>query len=104
MILGLGTDGHTASLFPGEPEVHNTEARALYVPPKDDREARLTLTVPTLSRAKQTVVVAFGKEKAAPLQSVFSVKGDIATTPARIVRDFEGGLTWVIDKDAASTS
>jgi len=102
VILGLGTDGHTASLFPGEPEVHNTEARALYVPAKGDREARITLTVPTLSRAKQTVVVAFGKEKAQPLQNVLAVVGDISTTPGRIVRDFEGGLTWVIDRDAAA--
>ncbi len=102
MILGLGTDGHTASLFPGEPEVLVTDQRAVAVPAKGDREARISLTAPTLARAKQTMVVAFGKEKYAPLQAVWAVTGDVSATPGRIVREFEGGLTWVIDQGAAS--
>jgi 6-phosphogluconolactonase len=100
VVLGVGDDGHTASLFPGEKIVQLTDRLVAYVPPVTGREARLTLTVPILENAKATVLIALGKSKHEPLERVWAVSGDIMETPARIVRSFRGSVTWVIDRAA----
>jgi 6-phosphogluconolactonase len=100
LVLGVGDDGHTASLFPGEPEIDITDKLVCAVPAKGEREARLTLTVPVLEIAKSTIILAVGESKHAPLERVWKVKGDVHETPARIVRSFKGGVTWIIDRAA----
>jgi 6-phosphogluconolactonase len=100
VVLGIGDDGHTASLFPGDPTVHLTDRLVAYVPAKAGREARLTLSVPVLENAKASVLIVLGKSKHVPLERIWAVSGDVATTPARIVRSFRGSITWVIDRAA----
>ena len=102
VVLGIGDDGHTASLFPGEDTVFVTDRLVATVPPKPEakREARLTLTVPVLENARNTVIVAYGAAKNAPLERIWSTSGDVKQTPGRIIRGFRGAITWVIDRAA----
>jgi 6-phosphogluconolactonase len=102
VVLGVGDDGHTASLFPGEPTVHVTDRLVAAVPakPSAEREARLTLTTPVLENARATVILVLGASKHAPLERIWSTSGDVNETPGRIIRSFRGAITWVIDRAA----
>jgi 6-phosphogluconolactonase len=100
VILGIGDDGHTASLFPGEATVNLTDRLVAAVPAAADREARITLTSPVLENARASVIIVLGKSKNAPLELIWSTSGDVKETPGRIIRSFRGSITWVIDRAA----
>jgi len=102
MILGIGDDGHTASLFPGEPQIDVTDRLVVPVPasPAAKREARISMTVPLIDNAHQAIVIAVGRKKQAPLELVWQTHGDVHATPARIIRGVRGGISWIIDKAA----
>lgn len=100
VVLGIGEDGHTASLFPGEPTMHLTDRLVAPVPAKGTREARLTLTVPVLENARATTIIVLGKSKHPALERVWAVNGDVNETPARVIRSLRGSITWVIDRAA----
>lgn len=100
VVFGIGTDGHTASLFPGEPAIEITDRWVAHVPARAEHEDRLTLTVPVLEHAQNAVVLAVGAEKREALERAWLVKGDLTTTPARIVRAVQGSVVWVIDRAA----
>jgi 6-phosphogluconolactonase len=100
VVLGIGEDGHTASLFPGEPTVDVVDRLVASVPAKGSREARLTLTPPAIEHARSVYIIAVGIGKHVALERVWSAQGDVRQTPARIVRGCRGGVTWIIDKAA----
>lgn len=100
VVLGVGDDGHTASLFPGEPTVNTTDKLVAAVPGKGEREPRLTLTAPVLESARASVIIVLGAAKHAALERVWAVSGNLDETPARVIRSFRGGVTWVIDRAA----
>lgn len=100
LVLGIGDDGHTASLFPGEHTDRVTDRLVAAVPSKGDREARLTLTVPVLENARASVVIVLGKGKHAALERIWSTNGDVDETPGRVIRNFRGSICWVIDRAA----
>jgi 6-phosphogluconolactonase len=100
LVLGVGDDGHTASLFPGRPEVEVTDRLVVSVPSHNGLEPRITLTAPVIEAARNVLVLALGKAKQGPLERVWEVSGSRSETPARIVRDVKGAITWVIDKAA----
>lgn len=100
MILGIGEDGHTASLFPGLPTVDITDKFIAAVPAHDGLEPRLTMTVPVIEETRNAIVLAVGKKKSEPLERVWQTSGDIHKTPARVVRGVRGTLAWIIDKAA----
>lgn len=100
LVMGIGDDGHTASLFPGDPTVHVTDKLVAAVPAKPGREARLTLTAPILENARASVVLVLGKAKHAPLERIWAVHGELDETPGRIIRSFRGSICWVIDRAA----
>jgi 6-phosphogluconolactonase len=100
VVLGIGDDGHTASLFPGEPTVHVTDRLVAAVSGKGAREPRLTLTAPVLESARASVIIVLGAAKHAALERVWAVNGSLDETPARVVRSFRGAVTWVIDRAA----
>jgi len=100
MILGVGDDGHTASLFPGEPTVHEQTRLVVAVPAKGAREARMTITPLVIERSVALFVLVTGAGKSAPLDRAWSTRGTLDETPSRVVRTARGGVTWIIDRAA----
>lgn len=98
VLLGLGTDGHTASLFPGTPAVD--EHDRWYVANPTDAGWRLTATLPLLWAADHLVFLVAGREKASPLAGVFA--GD-RSLPAALVVEHARSVTWMVDRDAAGS-
>jgi 6-phosphogluconolactonase len=97
ILLGMGDDGHTASLFP------HTAALAvqdqLITVGNKDGEPRITFTVPLLNHSRQVMFLAAGTNKQAALQQVFSAQGDDQTYPSRLVQP-QGELRWLLDQEA----
>ena len=103
ILLGLGEDGHTASLFPWHPLLHEKErwVAAIHDSPKPPPE-RITLTFPVLNRAREVVFITAGEGKAKALAGVFSVHEVPEALPARLVRPPHGRVTWFVDQAAAA--
>jgi 6-phosphogluconolactonase len=100
IFLGMGTDGHTASLFPGHRTLYEKERLVVAVKGGDPNVNRLTLTLPVLNRARHIVFLISGKEKAAPLKTVFENRN--ARLPVQQIHALDKGLTWLLDRRAAS--
>jgi len=100
ILLGMGADGHTASLFPGTAALKERERLvvAVYVERLD--AWRVTLTLPVINEARQVTFLVSGASKAAALARVRN--GD--PLPAGLVRPTEGELTWIVDQDALKAS
>jgi 6-phosphogluconolactonase len=99
-VLGIGSDGHTASLFPGDPTVHVTDRLVASVAATGQREARLSLTGPVLENGTATLVIVLGKDKNPAISKIWAANGDLNETPGRIIRGFRGSICWVIDRPA----
>ena len=102
IFLGLGTDGHTASLFPGERALEEREKFVVAVKGGVPYVNRLTMTLPVLNMARQIVFLVSGKEKAEILRTV--LEGYQPLLPASKIQPKNGILTWILDKEAASLS
>lgn len=100
VVLGMGDDGHTASLFPGEPTVGIKDCFVASVPARGAREARLTLTAPVIQAAKNVFVLVVGPEKRAALARAWAPAGDLMKTPIRLVRSCRGNVEWIVDRAA----
>jgi 6-phosphogluconolactonase len=101
VLLGLGADGHTASLFPGTRAIAE-RARAVaanYVPPLG--EWRVTLTLPVLGAGRRVVFLAVGREKRDAVAAVLRRKRGSAGLPASLVKPRRGSLVWILDEAAA---
>lgn len=101
IFLGMGDDGHTASLFPGT-EVLNEKAawvKAYYLDPQ--QMYRITLTAPLINLAKKIVFLVNGEKKAPALREVLEGERNPQQYPAQLIRSKEGNPTWLVDKAAA---
>ena len=102
VLLGVGADGHTASLFPGPGAVagRTKAVTSVYVPAL--AEWRITLTLPVLNSARRIVFVAVGKEKRSAVSAVLQRKRGSSTLPASLVKPKPGSLIWILDGAAAA--
>ncbi|MCL7453395.1 MAG: 6-phosphogluconolactonase [Anaerolineae bacterium] len=102
VLLGLGSDGHTASLFPESPVLEETTRLAATVEADyEDRPAcRITLTLPAINTSRQILFLVSGDSKAEIVRQVLSEPG--GPLPAQQVRPTAGQLTWLIDEAAAN--
>jgi 6-phosphogluconolactonase len=99
VFLGLGADGHTASLFPGTPAVTEATRRAVPVWVEAQKSRRITLTLPVLNEAQNISFLAVGAEKAPMLARVCGLRPTPAL-PASLVRPASGRLVWFVDAAA----
>jgi 6-phosphogluconolactonase len=102
VLLGLGPDGHAASLFPNEPTLEERDRRAIPAEAKlEPFVDRVTMTVPVLTAAPAVVFVVSGAGKAEALERAFGRPPDPAT-PASLIRSVDGRTRVVADPAAAS--
>jgi len=101
LLLGMGDDSHTASLFPGTAALGETErwAAANYVEKLD--AWRLTLTPPALNAAAEIMVLVSGASKADAFHAVLSGPTDPDKYPAQVLNPNNGRLRWLVDSEAA---
>lgn len=102
VLLGVGPDGHVASLFPNRPEVAATGRWVLPVSgsPKPPPE-RITFSLPVINAAKDVLIVAVGEGKAEIVQRALEVQALPGALPAQLVRPKAGAARWVLDALAA---
>lgn len=102
IVLGVGEDGHTASLFPGTDALdeHEHKVRTVSVPSLDSR--RVTLTLPVINRAREILFLVTGRRKTDIVEKIFTGDPSTVDLPATRVHPDSGTLTWMLDTDAAS--
>lgn len=102
VILGMGDDGHTASIFPHEIELWDSDSLCEVATHPDSGQKRISLTGQIINNAKQVVFLVTGASKAAPLAEIRNKSAGSARFPAAYVAPSSGRLLWLLDKDAAS--
>ena len=101
VLLGLGADGHTASLFPGSPSLDEAErwVAADYVTKLESW--RVSLTPPAINASGSVAFLVRGKEKSKALRHVLQGESDPHRWPAQIIQPKNGSLHWFVDEAAA---
>jgi 6-phosphogluconolactonase len=105
ILLGLGSDGHTASLFPGSPALQEKKRWAVEVkhgappPPLVDR---VTLTFPVLKQAREVIFLVSGREKSAILSKIFKSPSISEVIPVLELSDNRSNTRWFLDGDSAA--
>lgn len=99
IILGVGDDGHTASLFPGASGVQEQNRMVIDQYIHSIKSSRITMTFPVLNNARCCVFLASGKEKHHVLSTALNLMAD-PVLPAQMVRPIHGKLCWIIDHAA----
>jgi 6-phosphogluconolactonase len=103
ILLGIGNDGHTASLFPDSQALR--ESKRLVVPnfAPSQNAWRMTLTFPLLAAARHLLFLVTGSGKAEVMTRILAstIQDDRHELPAAILRDASAQITWVLDRDAA---
>lgn len=104
VLLGLGPDGHTASLFPDSPALqeHSRLVVANWV--EKFGHYRLTLTAPVLNNTEEVMFLVSGAEKAPALQSVLYSDAPAEQFPAKLIQPVNGRLIWLVDRAALPSS
>jgi 6-phosphogluconolactonase len=100
MLLGLGEDGHTASLFPGTTALQERKRLVTELYVEKLGADRITMTYPVINAARHVLFLVSGKSKAPILREIF--QQDTILSPAQGVRPVAGEVSWMIDRDASS--
>lgn len=101
VLLGLGANGHTASLFPGTAVLEEQQRWVAEVSVADEGLHRLTLTAAAINQAALVVFMVSGSDKAPILRNVLKEAQDPHSIPAQLIKPVDGGLLWLVDRDAA---
>jgi len=103
LLLGMGADGHTASLFPGSEALREGRRWVVNVEaPQRPPPSRITLTAPILNRAREVRVLVAGADKAATLRAVLEGSHEPETRPIQLIQPEQGRMIWLADEAAAS--
>lgn len=104
ILLGMGSDGHIAALFPNHSVLDENEEWVTFITdsPKPPPE-RITFTLPVINSASNVAVVVTGSSKAEAVHmAIDDIEPDCPSVPARMVQPTKGKLVWFLDKPAAS--
>jgi len=99
IFLGMGKDGHTASLFPGQSGLHEESRLAMAVKGGTPDVYRTTLTFPVLNRARRIVFLVAGMDKAETVKAL--LEGAQPDLPAAKIKPLQGEVIWLLDQEAA---
>lgn len=102
VLLGMGPDGHTASLFPGTTALAETKKRVVANWVDKFASWRITLTAPVINAAREVVFLVAGPDKAPMLREVLEGPRDPSRLPAQLVQPENGELVWIVDRAAAA--
>ncbi len=102
IFLGMGDDGHTASLFPHTEALHETQRLVAANWVEKFNTWRITLTAPVLAAAQEVLFMITGGGKAPALKQVLEGSYNPEEYPSQLLRNAEGHVTWLLDKAAAS--
>jgi len=102
VLLGLGDNSHTLSLFPGEEVIHEKDqwVRSVFV--KEVKMERITLTAPVVNLSKRIAFLVSGQDKAEAVAHILSDSYDPDRYPAQVIKPVNGELFWFMDEPAAS--
>ncbi len=100
-LMGMGEDGHTASLFPGMPQVNEQDKWVVGYFVDPEKKERVSLTFPVLNHSRLLVVLAEGSKKASRLKEVLEGPSDPPRYPIQYLRPAQGRLVFSIDASAA---
>lgn len=100
MLLGMGDDGHTASLFPHTEALEICDRRVTVG--NKDGDPRITLTVPVINLSRTILFAIAGENKQGALAHVLAPVGDEHTYPSRLIQPVEGEIWWLLDAGAGA--
>jgi 6-phosphogluconolactonase len=102
ILLGMGDDAHTASLFPGTEILDSEEISVEAVFVEKLNTYRISMTAPLINQAKNIAFLVFGKSKAEAIKNVIEPEEeDSSLYPAQLIKPYEGNVTWFVDQEAA---
>ncbi len=100
-LMGIGSDGHTASLFPGTPALNEQKRPVMANWVEKLRSFRITLTVPVFNNADLILFVVSGSQKADILKAILEGGPAPGSYPAQRIQPTHGSLLWLLDRPAA---
>ncbi|HYJ47211.1 MAG TPA: 6-phosphogluconolactonase [Pyrinomonadaceae bacterium] len=103
VLLGMGDDGHTASLFPNSSALSEHEAWVAANWVEKFNAYRITLTAPAINHAAHIIFLVTGAGKAARLSEVLSDEGAGGQFPSQLIKPLDGTLEWFVDRAAAAS-
>ncbi|TAI49151.1 6-phosphogluconolactonase [Flagellimonas allohymeniacidonis] len=103
VILGMGDDGHTASIFPHEIELWNAEDHCVVATHPDSGQKRVSINGKVINKAKTVVFLVTGQGKAEKVKTITEKAEGFKQYPASLVQPESGDLVWFLDRDAASS-
>ena len=102
ILLGLGDNAHTASLFPHTDVLNEKSASVQSVFLKEQDVYRITMTAPLINQARHIAFLVYGHAKAEAVQQVLENKYDPEKYPAQLIKPEKGNLQWYLDEEAGS--
>jgi 6-phosphogluconolactonase len=102
VILGLGEDGHTASIFPHQMEILNFDNNCTVVQHPISNQKRITLTGRVINNSKKILFLVSGESKQKVVSEILNQSGNYSEYPASYINPKNGTLTWLLDKQAAA--
>jgi 6-phosphogluconolactonase len=101
VLLGMGPDGHTASLFPGTEAIHETKHRCVANYVEKMKSWRVTITAPFINQARKVLFLVEGVDKAEKVAEVLEGPRDPERLPSQLIQPADGKLVWILDSAAA---
>ncbi len=101
MLLGIGDDGHTASIFPDQMKLLNSQDVCAVATHPSSGQKRITLTGRVINNSKRVYFLVTGKSKSEVVKDILEKKNDYLKYPAAHIKPTDGDLNWYLDKEAA---